>query len=420
MNNKPKLLVGRFVGSLLVAGWLLAACSDTTPTQSALSTTITNSPTTTVPVPSQQTTTLTTSSTTAFTTPEVAPTTIRQPTPPTTTTTSGTSPNSSPTVAVANPSSVDVSSKLFIDNRSDPVDLIRSFYNAVNRKEYVRAYGYWNNPGQSGSSQPQAYQDFAKGYADTAEVQLSTSTVAGGVAAGTEYFRVPFILKSTSTAGVTQIFVGCYVMGRPNPADFGTPPFRPLQLDSAVVQNAAATANFDQLMAQSCQKSGISNNPITYKPAPTSDAAVEPSFFLDDRSSPAEVLRSYYNAVNRHEYVRAYSYWEHAGTSATSEPPAYKDFAQGYASTTSVQLTTGTVSSQGAAGTIYYQVPVTVQAKHSDGSSQTFVGCYTLRQPQPANFGTPPFQPMGIYSGKVQLVATSANPSVLMGQACSG
>ncbi len=31
--------------------------------------------------------------------------------------------------------------------------------------------------------------------------------------------------------------------------------------------------------------------------------------YLDDRSTPIQVLKSYYNAINRQEYVRAYSYW---------------------------------------------------------------------------------------------------------------
>jgi hypothetical protein len=45
--------------------------------------------------------------------------------------------------------------------RSTPVDLLASFYNAINRREYQRAYGYWETP-------PSLYDQFVQGYADTA------------------------------------------------------------------------------------------------------------------------------------------------------------------------------------------------------------------------------------------------------------
>jgi hypothetical protein len=76
--------------------------------------------------------------------------------------------------------------------------------------------------------------------------------------------------------------------------------------------------------------------------------------YLDNRSTPIQVLRSYYNAINRKEYVRAYYYCFTPGDSPTSEPPNYSDFAAGYANTASVRLTTGNVMSDVAVGTVYY------------------------------------------------------------------
>lgn len=140
--------------------------------------------------------------------------------------------------------------------------------------------------------------------------------------------------------------------------------------------------------------------------------------YLDDRSNPIQLLKSYYNAINLKEYVRAYSYWSQNGNSATSQPPPYPQFEAGYAKTEAVQLTTGKVTGNGAAGTIYYQVPVTLVATHTDNSKHTYVGCYTLRQPNPAIFGKPPFIPMSIYSAKIQEVPSKANTGVLMQQSC--
>lgn len=141
--------------------------------------------------------------------------------------------------------------------------------------------------------------------------------------------------------------------------------------------------------------------------------------YLDDRSNPIQLLKSYYNAINRKEYVRAYYYWAQNGNKTTSQPPPYPQFEAGYAKTKAVQLTTGKVNSQGAAGTFYFQVPVKIVATQTNGSKQAFVGCYTIKQPNPAVFGAPPFIPMHIYSAKIQQVPNKANTALLMQRSCS-
>lgn len=143
-----------------------------------------------------------------------------------------------------------------------------------------------------------------------------------------------------------------------------------------------------------------------------------PRKYLDDRSDPVQVLKSYYNAINRKEYVRAYYYWMQKGTSATKQPPVYPQFEAGYVDTALVQLTTGTVRGNGAAGSVYYEVPVTLVSTQTNGLKHTFVGCYIIRQPNPKIFGAPPFTPMGIYSARIQEVSDSANTAKLMGSSC--
>lgn len=142
--------------------------------------------------------------------------------------------------------------------------------------------------------------------------------------------------------------------------------------------------------------------------------------YLDDRSDPVQLLKSYYNAINRHEYVRAYYYWSpQNATSATSQPPSYPQFEAGYAKTTAVQLTTGKVTGEGAAGSFYSQVPVTLVATHTDASKHIYVGCYTIKQVNASNFGAPPFIPMRIYSAKIKEVPSKANTAILMQQSCN-
>lgn len=121
--------------------------------------------------------------------------------------------------------------------------------------------------------------------------------------------------------------------------------------------------------------------------------AEEPYF--DDRSTPEAVVRSLYNAINRHEYSRAYSYF--------SKPPA-KDldsFAKGYEDTASVKLLEGAASSEGAAGSTYFSLPVAIEATDKAGKQRVFAGCYTLRLADPT-IQTTPFTPLHIEKGDLQ------------------
>jgi len=107
--------------------------------------------------------------------------------------------------------------------------------------------------------------------------------------------------------------------------------------------------------------------------------------YVDDRSSASAIVRSLYNAVNRKEYARAWSYYG-------DQKPAksLQDFAKGYKDTASIKLAFGRAESEGAAGSIFYTLPVAIEALAADGSSKVFGGCYTARlanpQIQDANF----------------------------------
>ncbi len=121
----------------------------------------------------------------------------------------------------------------------------------------------------------------------------------------------------------------------------------------------------------------------------------EPAY-RDDRSTPTAVIESLYNAINRHELSRAYSYWK-----GSPNVPPFDDFARGYAGTLRTHLYTGQVTSDGAAGSVYYRVPVAVRTVNRDGSTVVFAGCYTLRLADPKIQAEPPFHPMHIVSGKL-------------------
>jgi hypothetical protein len=122
--------------------------------------------------------------------------------------------------------------------------------------------------------------------------------------------------------------------------------------------------------------------------------AQEPDY-MDDRSTPEAVVRSFYNAVNQHQYARAYSYYD-AGEGVGD----YQSFADGYADTQHVEVTTGVAQDEGAAGSTYFSLPVSLDATRTDGAHRYFAGCYTLRLINPS-IQEPPVKPMFIVSGKL-------------------
>lgn len=123
--------------------------------------------------------------------------------------------------------------------------------------------------------------------------------------------------------------------------------------------------------------------------------------YRDNRSSAAAVVESLYNAVERREYLRAWSYFR-------DEPdrPTFEDFAAGYADTRHVRLKLGRATGEGAAGSTFYSVPAAIEAE-TDKGRQVYVGCYELRLVQPGVQITPPFRPLGIVKAKLEPSATS-------------
>ena len=124
--------------------------------------------------------------------------------------------------------------------------------------------------------------------------------------------------------------------------------------------------------------------------------------YLDDRSSAEQLIRSYYDAINRRQSIRAYAYWEPSTTL-----PTYDTFAKGFADTTSAQVELSTVGGSPGAGQLYWSVPAAVFSTTSAGA-QNFVGCYTVHLARPEIQTAPPFKGMLISAGQVSAVASAA------------
>lgn len=136
---------------------------------------------------------------------------------------------------------------------------------------------------------------------------------------------------------------------------------------------------------------GVALAAIPLSPSFSQDAP-----YLDDRSTPQSLVRSLYNAINRKEYARAYSYF------ANPPVPTLAEYAEGYANTQSVTLVVGTPASEGAAGSTFHTLPIAIAA--SGANEQVFAGCYTLRLADPQVQGDG-FTPLSIEKGTLTPVA---------------
>ena len=297
----------------------------------------------------------------------------------------------------------------YIDDRSTPWQVIVSFYNAITRQEYSRAYGYWNDPATSLG----AFNAYANGYQNTASVDLVFGQIAGDAHMSQVDYTVPVLLKVTNKDSSHSNFVACYVVHETSPDVFGAPPFNPMSISQGAASPSDINAQDASVLASAC--SGLPVGGVTSPITPGSALNIDKTHFIDNRSGPIETVSSLLNALNLKQYVRAYSYFQDPATF----PGDFSPYAAGYANTEVITVTFGTPTSEGAAGSIYYKVPRATKVLTTTNTTQTFVGCYTVRLAQPGVQVVPPFHPMGIVSGKFVQVNNSTDVNPLLPTACN-
>jgi hypothetical protein len=97
-----------------------------------------------------------------------------------------------------------------------------------------------------------------------------------------------------------------------------------------------------------------------------------------EAAAAADVVRRYYAAIAERDYKTAYMLWSDQGKASHQ---SLEKFQAGFAETrtTSVKVEQpGAV--EGAAGSLYVTIPVSVHAELNDGASQEFAGDYVLRR----------------------------------------
>jgi heat shock protein HslJ len=128
------------------------------------------------------------------------------------------------------------------DDRGDPLATLASYYNAINARDYRRAYSFWDTPTTS-------FERFARGFADTERVRVlvEPSTHVEG-AAGSVYADISTIVVATTKVGSERIFAGCYVMRRSNVQDRGWKIYR------GDISQVPSSTGVSRLLSQACRK----------------------------------------------------------------------------------------------------------------------------------------------------------------------
>ncbi len=94
----------------------------------------------------------------------------------------------------------------------DAVAVLHAYYAAINQHDFQRAWSSWSDGGHSSGQTP---QQFADGFANTAEVALRAGAPgAAGAAAGSRYVEIPVTIDATMRDGSIHRYVGTYTMRR--------------------------------------------------------------------------------------------------------------------------------------------------------------------------------------------------------------
>lgn len=133
--------------------------------------------------------------------------------------------------------------------------------------------------------------------------------------------------------------------------------------------------------------------------------------YNDNRSTPRDLMQSYYNALERKEFARAWTYWGEDDKPAAS----FEDFEDQFSAIESVELVIGDIQSEGAAGSVFHNIPLAVRINLDDGSHLTETGCVVARLANPQIQGVP-FDPMHIVSA--DLAETDSAPADAVPDSC--
>ena len=304
----------------------------------------------------------------------------------------------------------DYSSGAYLDDRSTPAALVLSYVNAINSHHFVRAYSYWDAP-ETVIGTLDAFTTATEGIASES---VALGAVSSDGAAGSIYYTVPAAVTDTLSGGGTNKYSTCFVLRLPQPGNYGAPPITPMHItgNTTITPVDGATSDAD-IIASAC--SSLAGSPAG-DPVLEDLTDISAENYIDNRSGPVEVVKSLINSINRHEYVRAYSYYE----APSIFPGSYPFYETGLADTDVITSAVfGPVTSDAGAGQYYYQVPVAEYITEADASEHLYIGCYNLHLSNPSFQGTLPFRPMAITTEELTEYLITVDVTPILAAICS-
>jgi hypothetical protein len=280
-------------------------------------------------------------------------------------------------------------------NRTDPVSLIGAYYNAISRRDYQSAYGFWETPPDSAT-----LEQYAAGFADTlsarAFVRLPIVTDAG---AGNLFASLPTLVIATRTDGIQQIFAGCFVAHRTNvPVGNATELDPNWFLRDATLQPRGALdfAVLDNVCEQSVSLAGSTPAPVQ----------------LD----PATLVGSYFSAIVQGNPNGTAAYWENQ-----SENILYTVFGRYFTGAQSVNVYVDPqIFTEGAAGSAFARVRTLAVVTAAGGDAHLLPICFTTRKSNvPVGNATEPDPNWFFYDARIIEAASVADALDLLPMICT-
>jgi hypothetical protein len=111
--------------------------------------------------------------------------------------------------AVANPPPIAMDAE---PSAQEAAAVLQDYYAAINERDFQRAWSRWSDGGRSSG---QTEQQFADGFAGTAQVALTVGTPGRiDAAAGSRYIDIPVAIQATQRDGTVRRYAGSYTLRR--------------------------------------------------------------------------------------------------------------------------------------------------------------------------------------------------------------
>ena len=330
------------------------------------------------------------------------------------------SPSGSPVVPQASsnntlpiPTSFRFSDEKYWDERGSEYQFVLSYFNAIRHNLLPMAYYFWNDD----SSLAGSFEAFAQAHTGLKPEEITFMKAGSSGAAGSIYTTIGFSLRGVKGSVPTN-WVGCYIIRTPNPALFDSKEYTPRHFTSGELFEVPSGESPGTAMEAACEGLDFGILEVSILNSDPIDL-IESKYYIDSRSNPLALISSFWNALNRQEYARAYSYFE----APAIFPGPYLTFKAGYLDTRNVSGLITPPEKLAATGNWYWRVPVVMKAETKNGVQQAFLGCYIIHQSDPALYVSPAFNPMGIQKAHFEVINPDADPASIqtaLRAACDG